>query len=69
MGISGGIGSGSVVAIPIYILWRNFRPKVKGIAFVSYFMLKGILDILVYWILRFVWWGGVDIPKGADITK
>lgn len=69
MGISGGIASGSVAAIPIYILWRNFRPHAKGIAFVAYFMLKGLLDLLVYWVLRFVWWGGATLPSGADISK
>lgn len=69
MGISGGIASGSVVAIPIYILWRNFRPNVKGIAFVAHFMLKGLFDILVYWVLRLIWWGGVKIPYGEDISK
>lgn len=69
MGVSGGIASGSVAAIPVYILWRSFRPDCKGIALVVYFMAKGVLDILVYWVLRLVWWGGVNIPTGKDIAK
>lgn len=69
MGISGGIAAGSVVAIPIYIIWRTFRPSVKGIAFVGYFMLKGIADIIIYWIVRSIWWGGATTPSDKDSQK
>jgi hypothetical protein len=69
MGISGGIAAGSVVAIPIYTIWRTFRPKVKGVAFVGYFMLKGIAEMIIYWIIRSIWWGGARVPSEKDSEK
>jgi hypothetical protein len=65
MGIAGGFASGSVLLVPIYLLWRHFTSSIKGVVFACYFACSGFLsNVVIYFLLRLVWWGSANIPKG-----
>lgn len=65
MGIAGGLASGSVLVVPIYLLWRHFEPKMKGIVIAAYLLCSGFLsNIVIYFSLRSIWWHGITLTTG-----
>jgi len=63
IGIAGGAASGSVLIVPIYLLWRNFDSDLKGIVFSGYFLCSGFLsNVVIYFSLRLIWWGSDSLP-------
>lgn len=69
IGIFGGISSGCVILLPIYILWRTFDAKAKGIVLCSYFVCMGFLQIPIDFALRVSWFGQSNLPTGEDVKK
>lgn len=70
MGITGGFASGSVLLVPIYLLWRHFSANMKGIVIAAYFVCTGFLsNCVIYFVLRIIWWGQAALPDGPEETK
>ena len=70
VGAAGGVASGSVLVVPLYILWRSFVPRLKGYVIAAFFLCTGFLNrVIFYFLLRSVWWGQAYFPKGELVEK
>jgi hypothetical protein len=70
IGICGGFASGSVLVVPIYLLWRHFSANMKGIVIAAYFVCTGFLsNIVIYFTLRLIWWGQANLPNTEEEIK
>jgi hypothetical protein len=67
IGITGGIGSGSVWVLPFYILCMQFKPKDKAIVTSIFLMSQALIsEVFMYQLLRALWWGHTEVPKTAE---
>lgn len=70
IGICGGLASGSVLVVPIYLLWRHFNKEVKGVVLAAYFLCSGFLsNVVIYFILRSIWWGSSTFSNTEKEVK
>lgn len=70
MGICGGLSSGSVLLVPLYLLWRHFSVRMKGIVLAVYYLSSEFLsNVVIYFVLRLIWWGGSQLPKDQTNFK